>query len=111
MSSEFEQIQIAIAFFQYFIFFMIFCSLCKCCCCPRQKKTPEIVFRTIPEKYNAVAIKTAEPETCTICIEDFEEGDHIIKLACEHAFHPKCIGPWLEISVKCPNCKTKISEF
>jgi len=66
-------------------------------------------IRPILEKYNAVAIKKEEPETCTICIEDFEEGEHIIKLACEHAFHPKCIIPWIKINLKCPNCNTKIT--
>ena len=86
---------------------MIVCYLCGCCC--GTHNNPEKKCRLILEKYNAVATNKAEPETCTICIEDFAEGDHIIKLACEHAFHPKCIIPWIEISVKCPNCNTNIS--
>ena len=48
-------------------------------------------------------------ETCTICIDDFEEGERVIELPCKHAFHPKCITPWLKKSSECPNCKTKIT--
>ena len=59
----------------------------------------------LPEKYSSIA----EPDTCTICIEDFEEGEQVIKLTpCTHMFHQKCINPWLEKSNECPNCKTEI---
>ena len=34
-------------------------------------------------------------ECCAICMEDYLEGNEIRVLPCLHAFHCKCIDPWL----------------
>jgi hypothetical protein len=31
-------------------------------------------------------------ELCSICIEDFQEGDPVRRLTCQHVFHKDCIG-------------------
>ena len=48
--------------------------------------------------------------TCSICIDDFEEGEPIRYLPkCKHAFHTDCIMPWLtERQGCCPLCKTAV---
>jgi hypothetical protein len=48
--------------------------------------------------------------TCSICIDDFEEGEPIRYLPkCKHAFHTDCIMPWLtERQGCCPLCKTDV---
>ena len=66
---------------------------------------PQILCSLLPEKYTS---EVADLETCTICIEDFEQDEEVIKLVCKHSFHPKCIVPWLQKSAECPNCKAKI---
>lgn len=44
--------------------------------------------------------------TCTICLEDYIEGEQLVVLPCKHAFHSDCIVPWLtERSPTCPLCK------
>nr|XP_033514354.1 uncharacterized protein LOC108946719 [Nicotiana tomentosiformis] len=36
-----------------------------------------------------------EPETCAICILEYQNGDIIGKLQCENEFHVNCIKKWL----------------
>lgn len=43
---------------------------------------------------------------CSICTEDFERGQDIRVLPCDHKFHPACIDPWLlNVSGTCPLCR------
>jgi hypothetical protein len=40
---------------------------------------------------------------CSICTEDFKEGEDMRVLPCNHQFHPNCIDPWLiNVSGTCP---------
>lgn len=45
-------------------------------------------------------------ETCPICIVDFEQGDDLRVLPCNHSFHSGCVDPWLlDLSTACPLCR------
>jgi hypothetical protein len=50
--------------------------------------------------------------TCSICIEEFEEGEKVRLLPrCGHGFHTECILPWLTNRQGCcPFCKTAVLE-
>jgi RING-like zinc finger len=50
--------------------------------------------------------------TCSICIDDFEDGERLRMLPrCRHIFHTDCILPWLtERQGCCPLCKTEVME-
>jgi hypothetical protein len=56
-------------------------------------------------------IKTNEPnETCSICLESYEEKTYKRKLDCGHHFHKKCIDKWLKKCISdenlhCPICR------
>lgn len=40
---------------------------------------------------------------CSICTDDFEFGQDIRVLPCNHKFHPACVDPWLlNVSGTCP---------
>uniref|UniRef100_A0A7S1Y311 RING-type domain-containing protein n=1 Tax=Grammatophora oceanica TaxID=210454 RepID=A0A7S1Y311_9STRA len=47
---------------------------------------------------------------CSICIDDFEEGEKIRVLPrCGHGYHLECLKPWLtERQGCCPLCKTPV---
>ncbi|KAF1983736.1 hypothetical protein K402DRAFT_414334 [Aulographum hederae CBS 113979] len=43
---------------------------------------------------------------CSICTDDFERGQDVRLLPCNHKFHPACIDPWLlNVSGTCPLCR------
>ncbi|KAF8025219.1 hypothetical protein BT93_F2150 [Corymbia citriodora subsp. variegata] len=44
---------------------------------------------------------------CTICQEEFEEGDELGKLNCGHGYHMECIKQWLGQKNSCPVCKSE----
>ena len=51
-------------------------------------------------------IRSMSLPTCSICLEDFVEGEKISVLPCKHSFHYKCIVPWLGSKNSCcPICK------
>ena len=54
--------------------------------------------------------KAGDPfETCCICLDDFEEGDKLRILPCDHGYHYKCIDPWLVKNKRiCPQCRKRV---
>ena len=54
--------------------------------------------------------KAGDPfETCCICLDDFEEGDKLRILPCDHGYHSKCIDPWLVKNKRiCPQCRKRV---
>jgi hypothetical protein len=42
---------------------------------------------------------------CSICQEEYKEGEEIGQLPCEHRYHVCCIGQWLRQKNWCPVCK------
>jgi len=47
---------------------------------------------------------------CTICIEDFKDGDELKTLPCLHIYHHNCIDSWLQRDNSCPCCKSPIGD-
>jgi hypothetical protein len=64
------------------------------------------ISETAPEKIFTTTMSTS----CSICIDDFCEGETIRLLPrCGHAFHTDCILPWLtERKGCCPCCNTPV---
>lgn len=55
------------------------------------------------------------PDSCQICMEDFEDGDCLRLLKCMHHFHASCVDKWLaqtqiprRLNPSCPSCRTEV---
>ena len=47
---------------------------------------------------------------CAICLEDFQRGDSLKKLHCQHGFHPNCLDPWIRNHPTCPTCRNPLLD-
>ncbi|XP_042011740.1 uncharacterized protein LOC121760180 isoform X2 [Salvia splendens] len=76
---------------------------------------PESVVDAFPLKYykknrNEESDST-EVRQCYICLADYEEGDKLRVLPCNHEFHTPCIDKWLkEVNRVCPVCRHDVCK-
>lgn len=55
--------------------------------------------------------QTRIPESCQICLCDFEPNDEVKLAACRrHLFHKSCFDGWVEAHHNCPMCRYDMSE-
>lgn len=45
-----------------------------------------------------------EEPACTICLGEYENGEELVQLACNHTYHDECITAWTQEHTKCPLC-------
>lgn len=99
---------IGVCFFVMFLFMM--CLLIKCIQERRRSRRNRLSSRQIKQLPSAKFQKGDQYDVCAICLEDYNEGDKLRILPCSHAYHEKCIDPWLMNNRRnCPLCKRKIT--
>lgn len=78
---------------------------------------PPDVFDSLPRTTYRVAdppSKTATdtatpPPTCSVCLENYSDGDTQVALPCGHNFHEDCIRTWLgQYKRTCPVCRHEL---
>ena len=47
---------------------------------------------------------SSEESTCVVCLGDYEDGELLKVLPCQHHFHKSCIDEWLFRQKTCPLC-------
>eukprot|EP00761_Pharyngomonas_kirbyi_P013193 gb/GECH01013220.1/.p1 GENE.gb/GECH01013220.1/~~gb/GECH01013220.1/.p1 ORF type:complete len:310 (+),score=60.79 gb/GECH01013220.1/:1-930(+) len=47
-------------------------------------------------------------QQCSICLDQYDEGDIVITLPCLHQYHRDCVVHWLEMKAICPICKSNV---
>ncbi|XP_073001609.1 probable E3 ubiquitin-protein ligase HIP1 isoform X6 [Typha latifolia] len=58
-------------------------------------------------KYISITLEPLEEvEPCSICQEEYVDGEELGRLDCGHDFHTDCIKQWLMLKNLCPICKT-----
>ena len=82
---------------------------------------PEKINKNLqnPEEITIVNENNSEYENkcCSICLEEYEIENKILKYPCEHIFHQKCIEKWIKSEVdksntpSCPNCRDVIKDI
>ena len=74
----------------------------------RRHRLPKSSLKKIPTK-KFVAGDEERYEPCCICLDDYVLGDKLRILPCGHAYHMKCIDPWLLKNKRvCPQCRKKV---
>ena len=56
-------------------------------------------------------------DTCTVCLEEYVDGEMLRVLPCQHRFHAHCLDCWVQSravagharSCRCPNCNKTIA--
>ncbi|KAL2339780.1 hypothetical protein Fmac_007720 [Flemingia macrophylla] len=48
-------------------------------------------------------------DCCVICQVEYEKGEALVALQCEHPYHADCISKWLQIKKVCPICSNEVS--
>ena len=43
--------------------------------------------------------------SCSICLENFNKNNYILKLDCEHIYHHNCLNKWFKNNINCPLCR------
>ncbi len=74
------------------------------------------MFRPAGRPSQEVKVPTFKCEAdlgeCSICFDTIRKGQMMCRLPCKnevsHAFHKKCIEPWLKTNNTCPNCRSLI---
>ncbi|ELT93759.1 hypothetical protein CAPTEDRAFT_170762 [Capitella teleta] len=75
-----------------------------------EKKAPPASKKVVEDlpKIPVSPADVSKNTQCPICRADFELGETMLQMPCNHHFHSSCINPWLERTNSCPVCRHEL---
>jgi len=77
------------------------------------KKLPNTNKNEKGNGYGSVALKDAslgEEPACSICLGEYDHGEDLVRLPCNHIYHAECIASWTNNNVRCPLCNLDLES-
>ncbi|CAN8252229.1 unnamed protein product [Cochlearia groenlandica] len=74
------------------------------------KSLKSSIYHPTDEPGNTMYLNKDDDVKCSICQEEYVDGDEIGTLSCQHMYHVSCAQQWLRMKNWCPICKTS-AEF
>ncbi len=77
------------------------------CCNNAQGPIPNA--QSVLKRLKSHVMPTDSVEVCSICTEEYKQGEHIRTLPCKHEFHKACVDQWLSTAGQtCPLCRNNV---
>jgi len=99
--------------YSFMCFLFLILNICGALMCNRYNNnianeySKERLIKKKVEKYK-VNGKFKDKE-CSICLDEYMDGDVIIYLDCEHYYHTECSKQWFKDGNSCPLCRSSFS--
>lgn len=76
----------------------------------RGASVEEITEHSELRPYAPEMFPDAEDAKCVVCLGEYEAGDELRYLRCQHHFHKECVDEWLRRQGSCPLCVRQLGE-
>lgn len=70
--------------------------------------TKEQIDNLSTRTYGQASLEGEMGRACSVCINDYAQGNKLRRLPCSHEFHVHCIDRWLSENNTCPICRQPI---
>ncbi|XP_051969776.1 E3 ubiquitin-protein ligase RNF6-like [Xyrauchen texanus] len=70
--------------------------------------TKEQIDNLVTRTYGQVNLEGEHGRACSVCINEYTQGNKLRRLPCSHEFHIHCIDRWLSENNTCPICRQPI---
>lgn len=70
--------------------------------------TKEQIDNLVTRTYGQANLEGEQGRACSVCINEYAQGNKLRRLPCAHEFHIHCIDRWLSENNTCPICRQPI---
>lgn len=66
-------------------------------------------YGSVAQNEHAKGLEEDGPH-CSICLGEYEDGEKLVKLPCNHIYHGDCLESWTSNHTRCPLCNTDLES-